>query len=437
MDVYVAKIAPDGRTLRYATFLGGADLDVANALAVDRSGNAYVAGRTGSADFPTTRGAQPRIDGRDCQRPPRHDTGVPCHDAFVAKLSAGGALAYSTYLGGARNDEAVGLAVDRRGRAFVTGNTGSFDFPTTRTALQRTYRSNDCASTVPCPTDAFVARLSADGRRLTYGSYLGGTKSDTAGGIAVDTDGAAYVTGQTRSADFPTRRARQGSLRGRQCGPPPSVACPDAFVVKLRPSRRTLDYATYLGGTETESPGGIAVDRSGNVYLVGSTNSADFPRARAFQTAIGNSSCTDPGPPKEICDDAFITSLSADGQRLRYSTFLGGNAEDTGLGIAVDSAGAAFVAGSTDSTAFRTAAAVQPRLGGGIDAYVAELAPDGRLRSSTYLGGSDAERANAVAVDPRGRVHVAGRTLSLNFPLASPLQPRIGGDYDVFVTMIR
>src|SRR4051794_15720999 len=239
MDAYVAKFAPDGRTLRYATFLGGADLDVANALAVDRSGHAYVAGRTGSTDFPVRRARQPRLTGRACQALPGHTSGEPCHDAFVAKLSAsGGALVYSTYLGGSRNEEAVGLALDRAGRAFVTGNTDSTDFPTRR-ALQGRFRSQ-CVSDVPCPTDAFLSKLSADGRSLTYSTSLGGTKGDTSGGVAVDRTGAAYVTGTTRSADLPTRRARQPALRGRSCGPPPSRACPDAFVLKLRPSGREL-----------------------------------------------------------------------------------------------------------------------------------------------------------------------------------------------------
>jgi hypothetical protein len=436
MDVYVAKFAPDGRTLRYATFLGGADLDVANALAVDRAGNAYVAGRTGSSDFPLRRARQARLAGRACQALPRHDTAEPCHDAFVAKIAAsGGALVYSTYLGGSRNEEAVGVAVDRSGHAFVTGNTDSTDFPT-RGALQGRFRSQ-CVSDAPCPTDAFVTKLSANGRSLVYSTYLGGTKGDTSGGIAVDRAGAAYVTGATRSADFPTRRARQGALRGHSCGPPPDVACPDAFVVKLRPSGRALAYGTYLGGKEPEAAGGIAIDRAGNAYVTGSTQSADFPLVRPFQAAIGNASCSTTGPPKELCDDAFVTKLSADGQRLRYSTYLGGNAEDQGLGIAVDSAGAAHVAGSTDSRAFRLAAPVQAKIGGGIDAYVATVAPTGALRSSTYLGGTEAERANAVAVDPGGRVHVAGRTLSPNFPTASPLQGALAGDYDVFVTMLR
>ena len=436
MDAYVAKLAPDGRTLRYATFLGGKDLDVANALAVDRRGNAYVAGRTGSDDFPVRRAQQGRIAGRQCQALARHDIGEPCHDAFVAKLGPGGALVYSTYLGGTENEEAVGLAVDQQGRAYVTGNTGSTDFPT-RGALQRKFRSRRCASEVPCPLDAFVTKLSADGRRLVYSTYLGGTKGDTAGGIAVDRRGAAYVTGVTRSADFPTRRARQAKLRGRACGPPPDTACPDVFVAKLRPDGRSLVFGTYLGGRKPESSAGIAVDARGRVYVAGSTQSTDFPTVRPVQAAIGNSSCSSTGPPKEQCGDAFISSLSANGQRLRYSTYLGGNAEDTGLGIAVERNGAAHLVGSTDSRAFRLQDPMQAKIAGGIDAYVAQFRPDGALVSSSYLGGAEAERANAVAVDPAGHVHVAGRTLSANFPTATALQGQLNGDIDMFVTMIR
>jgi hypothetical protein len=436
MDAYVAKLAPDGRTLRYATFLGGSGLDVANALAIDRDGNAYVTGRTGSPDFPVRRARQARLAGRACQALPLHEQADACHDAFVAKLTAsGGALAYSTYLGGSRNEEAVGIALDDGGRAYVSGNTDSGDFPTRR-PLQRRFGSRDCPTDLPCPTDTFLTKLSADGRRLTYSTYLGGVKSDTSGGVAVDDAGAAYVTGVTSSADFRTRRARQPALRGRSCGAPPSVACPDVFVAKLRPSGRALVYGTYLGGSKPETSGGIAVDRAGNAYLTGSTQSTDFPTLRPFQAAIGNASCSATGPPKELCADAFVTKLSADGRRLRYSSYLGGNAEDVGLGIAVDRSGAAHLAGSTDSRAFRTRGAAQPAIGGGVDAYVATVGATGSLAASTFLGGSEAERANAIAVDARGRARVAGRTLSANFPTAAPLQGGIAGDYDVFVAMV-
>jgi hypothetical protein len=432
-DAYVAKFSPDGRRLVYATYLGGADLDSANALAIDRAGNAYVAGRTGSPDFPVRRARQGRLTGRECQRLPRHKQSETCHDAFVAKLAAsGGALVYSTYLGGSRNEEALGIAVDRDGRAHLTGNTDSADFPT-RGALQPRFGTHDCPTDLPCPMDAFLTKLSADGRSLAYSTYIGGVKSDLAGGVAVGRDGSAYVTGVTRSADFPTRRARQRALTGRACGPPPSVPCPDLFVAKVRPSGRAFAYSTYLGGKEPETSGGIAIDRAGNAYLTGSTQSTDFPTVNAFQTAIGNSSCS----PNEQCADAFVTKLSADGRSLRYSSFLGGNAEDVGLGIAVGRDGAAHVAGSTDSRGFRTRNPAQAAIGGGIDAYVATVAPTGALADSTFLGGTEAERANGIAVDTRGRRHVAGRTLSPNFPTAAPVQGTNAGDYDVFVTMLR
>jgi hypothetical protein len=209
------------------------------------------------------------------------------------------------------------------------------------------------------------------------------------------------------------------------------------FVAKVRPSGRAFVYSTYLGGKEPETSGGIAIDRAGNAYVTGSTQSPDFPTKNAFQSAIGNSSCSTTGPAEEQCADAFVTKLSADGQQLRYSSFLGGTAEDQGLGIAVDRAGAAHVAGSTDSRAFRTRSPLQAAIGGGIDAYVATVGPAGALARSTFLGGSKAERANGIAVDTSGREHVAGRTLSANFPTAAPVQATNAGDYDVFVTMLR
>jgi Beta-propeller repeat len=432
-DAYVAKLSPDGRALVYATFLGGNEVDVANALAVDQAGNAYVAGRTNSANFPTRRAMQPRLRGRACQALGRHDFGVPCPDAFVTKLGPSGALVFSTYLGGSRDEEGVGLAVDRRGRAYVAGDTTSGDLPT-HSAVQRRLRSRRCISDVPCPGDAFVAALDRRGRALRYLTYLGGEKTDTAGGIAVDRTGNAYVTGSTNSPDFPTRRARQRALTGRACGPPPNVPCHDAFVAKLRPDGRALEYSTLLGGSKPERGTGIAIDGRGSAYVTGSTESPDFPLARPLQGAIGNGSCL----PSELCADAFVTKFSPDGRRLAYSTFLGGNAEESGLGIAVDPAGGAHVVGSTDSHAFRTLAPVQPAIGGGIDAFAARLAPSGALAFSTFLGGTEAERANAVAVDASGRDHLAGRTLSPNFPTAAPMQPALASDdYDMFVTVLR
>ena len=427
-DAFVARISPQG-TLLYSTYLGGGQNDVGHNIAVDRRGNAYITGRTRSADFPVRGAMQPKVRGRGCQ-------GVRCDDAFVTKLSRRGTIAYSTYLGGEASEDGWGIAVDRRGSAYVTGNTDSRDFPT-RDAAQPTNRSRPCRGDLPCPLEVFVTKLTPSGRRMAYSTYLGGARSDTSGGIAVDRGGSAYVTGTTRSSDFPTRNARARTIGGRSCGPPPGVPCLDVFVTKLSSSGRSLRYSTYLGGTQNERSGGIAVDGRGRAYVTGSTTSTDFPTARAVQPAIANATCEPPGI-EEVCADAFVSGLSAAGRRLRFSTYLGGNAEDRGLGIAVDRRGGIHVAGSTDSRQFRTRNPLQATLGGGIDGFVATLAPGGRaLRDSTYLGGRENERINAIAVDQQGAAVLAGRSDSPDFPTTTAFQDTLAGDFDAFVTKLR
>jgi hypothetical protein len=286
--------------------------------------------------------------------------------------------------------------------------------------------------------DVFVTKLRPSGRAIAYSTYLGGRRSDTSGGIAVDRAGSAYVSGTTRSGDFPTRNARQPRISRVACGPPPGVPCTDVFMTKLSRNGRSLRYSTYLGGAENERSAGIAVDRRGRAYVAGSTESPDFPTAGAVQGMIGNTSCNLPGGPKESCDDAFVAGLGAGGRRLRFSTYLGGNAEDQALGVAVGRDGAIHVAGSTDSRALRTASPLQAKLGGGIDAFVAKLAPGGRaLAYSTYLGGEENERASGIAVDVAGDVLLAGRTDSTRFPVAAPVRGTLAGDIDAFVTRLR
>jgi hypothetical protein len=427
VNAFVTKVSADGRTLLYSTYLGGNDLDVGTSVAVDDAGNAFVTGRTGSTNFPTVDALQAALRGRACQ-------GEPCDDAFVAKLDATGkALRYSTYLGGRGNDDALGIAVDTAGRAYVAGNTGSTDFPTVN-AVQGEFRSS-CRGDLPCPPDTFVAKLGASGRALAYSTYLGGSEADRSAGVAVDEAGSAYVTGSTRSPDFPTVDPVQRSLRGVACGPPPGRPCPDAFVSKLDPDGGSLAYSTYHGGTEPESSGGIAVDLEGRAYITGATQSEDLPTVHPLQPTLDNRSCFDERP-EELCDDAFVTRLGADGARLDYSTYLGGAATDQGLGIAVDeAAGIAYVAGSTDSRNLETNEAVQPRLAGAVDAFVATLRVDGRaLRFGTYVGGSEAERANAIAVGAGGDAVLTGRTESLDYPTARALQRTLAGDFDAFLT---
>jgi Bacterial Ig-like domain (group 3)/Beta-propeller repeat len=258
-DAFVTKLNASGTALVYSTYLGGNSGDYGNGIAVDASGYAYVTGETLSTNFPTTTGAY--------QTSHASDSGN--YDAFVTKLNASGTgLIYSTYLGGNSGDVGNGIAIDGSGNAYVTGNTNSTNFPTTTGAYQTSSGGDN---------DAFVTKLNASGTSLIYSTYLGGSNYDGAVGIAIDTSGNAYVTGQTGSTNFPTTSdAFQAALGG--------VA--DAFVTELNASGTGLIYSTYLGGSSLDVGQAIAVNSSGNAYITGSTYSTDFPTTTgAFQAS--------------------------------------------------------------------------------------------------------------------------------------------------------
>ncbi|OLE17086.1 MAG: hypothetical protein AUI36_36895 [Cyanobacteria bacterium 13_1_40CM_2_61_4] len=348
---------------------------------MDAHGNAYVTGHTSSTNFPTTLGAfQIAFAGGS--------------DAFVTKLNPdGSALVYSTYLGGsnggnstggADTNEGAGIAVDADGNAYVTGFTGANDFPTTPGAFQSAFAGG---------WDAFVTKLNPTGSALVYSTYLGGSFLDGGSGIAVDSNGNTYVTGETQSSNFPTTMgAFQPALAG----------CCDAFVTKLNPTGSALVYSTYLGGRFGETSRGIVTDADGNVFVTGNTESPDFPTTMgAFQSIYGGN------------NDAFVTKLNPIGSGLVYSTYLGGTGGERGGGIAVDANGNAYVTGSTWSLDFPTTpGAFQPNFrGGDFDAFVAKFNPDGSLLVySTYLGGSNGDYGNGIAVNAAGNAYVTGDT---------------------------
>jgi hypothetical protein len=399
----------DPLTLSYSTLLGGSDEDYGLGIAVDSSGNAYVTGLTRSMDFPTQNPYQGTHGGGHV-----FDT---LDDAFVTKLGpAGNTLSYSTYLGGSSADSAVDIAVDSSGNAYVTGFTSSTDFPT-QNPYQGTYAGGYW--------DGFVTKLGPAGNTLSYSTYLGGSSADHAVGIAVDSSGNAYVTGDTWSTDFPTQNPYQGTHEGLDYSF-------DAFVTKLGPAGNTLSYSTYLGGSGDDCGRGIAVDSSGNAYVTGDTLSGDFPTENPYQGIYG---CCEGGM------DGFVTKLGPTGNTLSYSTFLGGNRKDTGGGIAVDSSGNAYVTGSTNSTDFPTESPYQGTYAGGSDespgdAFVTKLGPSGTTLSySTYLGGSSADHGVGIVVDSSGNVYVTGYSFSTDFPTENPYQETYGrAPHDAFVT---
>jgi hypothetical protein len=379
--------------LSYSSYLGGNSIDIGNDIAVDVAGNAYVTGYTFSTDFPTVNAIQPIKRASD--------------DVFVTKMNAdGSALIYSTYLGGSDGEEAHGIAVDGEGNAYVAGATWSSDFPVVN-AIQSVYKGAHSYS------DAFVTKINADGSALVYSTYLGGSGGEVAS-VAVDSGGNAYITGSTDSTDFPTANAIQPTKHGYS----------DGFVTKINADGRALVYSTYLGGSGFDLCSKAAVDSGGNAYISGETNSTDFPTVNAIQ------------PTNHGTWDAFVTKMNADGSALVYSTYLGGSGQDSGS-IAVDEAGNAYVAGSTDSTDFPTANAIQPNKRGSTDVFVSKINADGSaLVYSTYLGGSSDNYAGGIAVDVAGNAYVTGYTASTDFPTANAIQRTKRGLTDLFVTKI-
>ncbi len=331
-------------------------------------------------------------------------------------------LVYSTFLGGTADDAGNGIAVDSAGQAYVTGNTYSANFPTTAGAFDQTY--NGSSGWPYGGGDVFITKLNSSGSALVYSTYLGGSLDEPVFGasIAIDGEGYAYVTGTTDSPDFPTTvGAFQRNLKGIE----------DAFVTKLDKSGSKLVYSTYLGGSDqddTDFYSSIAVDSAGNAYVTGFTDSVDFPTTSgAFQQSFQ-------GP----FYDGFVTKLNRWGSGLVYSTYLGGSADDGGLGIALDCDGRAIVTGYTSSPDFPLRNAAQTVIGGGYDAFVTKLNSSGTaLVYSTFLGGSLDDAAGSVATDGAGRAYVTGTTLSPNFPVsAHAFQATPGGGYDAFVTKL-
>jgi len=421
-DVFVTKFNPAGSALMYSTIIGGTNDDIAQYIALDTSGNAYITGSTLSSDFPTTPGAfQSTYGGAGVFK-----TG----DAFVTKLNAAGsALVYSTYLGGSGDENAYTIALDSSGNAYLPGFTTSTNFPSTSGAYQKACPNSPCYS-------AFVAKLNSTGTGLVYSTFLGGSTGgniNSASGLAIDPAGNAYVGGITGNSNFPTTAGAFKTSCGtdKHCN-----GTTDGFVSKLNSTGSALIYSTFLGGAGFDNVNAVAVDSTGEVYAAGSTVSADFPvTAGAAQSKYGGGSgCT-----TYYCGDAFVSKLNAKGSALVYSTYLGGSKDDGAVGLVLDPANNAYVTGVTSSVNFPVANAVQSEYGGGSsDGFVTELNPSGTtLNYSTYLGGNEQDFSNKAAVDGSGNIYVAGGTLSTNFPVtAGVFQSQNAGSLDAFVAKI-
>lgn len=443
--------------LSYASFLGGSSDEFGSAGALGADGSYYVTGYTQSLNLPTVNPLQPTNHG--------------VYEAFIAKIDPlGSQVVYCTYFGGWGTDLGSGIDVDSAGNAYVTGNTTSANLPVVH-AFQNVLRGDE---------DAFVLKLNVAGNDLEYSSYLGGNEDDRGQRVAVDGQGNACVVGSTYSLDFPVQQPFYEPLS----------ASLNAFVTKIAPSGDALVYSSLLGGSAEELPRSVAVDAAGSAYVVGLSNSEDFLSVNplpfndagfgGFLTKVGSSGAvqysgrvggiynddvldvavdaagqaclvgetTSPDlatenalqPVSGGIWDGFLIRVSAAGNQVLSSTYLGGAANDTAMSVALDGEGNIGIAGMTESANFPTLQAIQAQNGGGArwDAYVTLLNPTGTtLLYSTYLGGAGQERAESLSLDENGNAYLCGWTDSLNFPVSAPFQPTYGGGLrDAFVARI-
>ena len=351
-DAFVTKLNATGSALVYSSYLGGSGDEHPEGLAIDAQGNAYLAGDTGSPDFPITPGAfQTQLKGGDtCIG--RNGVAVTCHNAFVTKVNPTGTkLVYSTYLGGSTGDGAGGIAVDSAGHTAAVGSTCSTDFPITANAFQK-------ANAGGC--DIFVSVFSPNGGQLVYSTFFGGIGYDASYGAAVDGSGNVYLGGFTSSPNFPVTSGAVQTVYGGNN---------DAVIAKFNPrasGAASLVYSTYLGGSQSDLGADVAVDSLGDAYVCGETFSPDFPAVNAVQAARRGTS-----------GDAFLSELNPQGTALLFSTYLGGSGQQEADNVALDKAGNVFIAGRTTSGDFPTTPrAFQPGYAGGAsDLYVVKVNP--------------------------------------------------------------
>jgi hypothetical protein len=404
-DVFVSKLSSDGTSLIYSTYIGGSQDDSGNSIAVDSTGNAYVAGGTLSTDFPVVGSGY-------------KSASLGNLNAFVLELNSTGTLSVSALVGGTLDDVADGIAVDGQG-VYVVGSTASTDFP-----VVSAYQSSIVGS-----SNGFIVKLNTTLTTLAYSTYIGAGSGDVATAVAVDSSHNLYVVGSS---------ANPGLLTTPGVVQPSNAGLSDVFVLALQASAlNTPIYLTYLGGSNIDEGLGIAVDSSQDAYVTGLTGSSNFRTQSSLQTFKGT-------------QDAFVAELNASGTALVYSTFLGGTGTQEATAIDIDSSKNAYVVGETNATDFPTKNPTQSALAGNgnIDAFVSEIAAGGSsLAFSTYLGGSGNENTGTIvsnfsglggiAVDSAGaNIYVTGNTTSTNFPATVGQTGFGGGVTDAYVAKI-
>lgn len=409
-DAFVTKFDPSGGLI-YSTYLGGRWSDAAHRVAVDAAGHAYLCGYTSSREFPTTPDAvQPVIPGPE--------NGL---DAFLTRVGPTGALVYSTFFGGTGGESCGGLALDAAGSVYFGGTTNSPN------GLPIVNPLPD-SPLVPLNSDVFVAKLDPTQvpPALVYSTLLGGPSRESLSGLAVDTSGSVIVVGSIEGPGFPLVNPAQ-----------PYGGLSDAFAAKVAfdpgTSSLSLAFATPLGGSGREylSRDAVALDASGNAYVVGATDSTDFPTRNPAQATFAG------------VNDGFVAKLDAAGS-LVYATYLGGGGQEVILGVEADTKGNAHVVGAAypnwsdlNGTApYPQVEAVLPVSPASQNGFITKLNRAGGILHSSYLGGSHSDAAVGLSLDDSGNAYVSGITMSVDFPTVNAAQGTLTGQSDGFVVVI-
>ncbi len=397
-DVFITKLDPSGSSLIYSTYIGGSDHEYGHDIAVDKIGNAYVTGWVWSSDFPTTKSAFNRTQSGHW-------------DIFALKLNKNGSnLIYSTFIGDNNADMGEGIVIDAIGNAYITGSTHSSNFPTTQNAFQTEYKGS---------YDVFILKLNQTGSSLIYSTLIGHDFLDIGHDIAIDANYNVYVTGKTSSTNFPTT---PGAFSRTHKG-----GNYDIFIIKLNQTGSQLVYSTFIGGSGTDWAFGIDIDSIRNAVITGRTRSSDFPITKnAYNKTLKGGTY----------GDCYVLKLNQSGSNLIFSTFIGGDDSDQAYDIELDSIGNILIVGDTESSNFPvTLDANQSSLKGLRDAFICKLSWNGsKLLYSSYLGGTSYEYGNAISLDFAGNAYITGDTESIDFPFTPGcFNKTYAGNDDVFV----
>ncbi|HEX8812863.1 MAG TPA: SBBP repeat-containing protein, partial [Terracidiphilus sp.] len=415
-------------TVTYSTYFGGDFADYGISVAVDASGNSYVAGATDSDTIPGPSGST--------VAPNNNGSGSGAFDTFVTEIGPTGACIFTTFFGGTNDDFPGGIAIDSQG-VYISGTTDSSDFPATAGAAQTVFLGGITNGA----NDAYAVELSLTNGSLLWGTFIGGTDSDSGLGVAVDSAHNVYVVGETYSQDL------GGALGGVNPLPNGSAVNlnsgsgdDDGYIVKLNAGGASYALVSYIGGSSGDLATGVALDGSGNIYVAGETISTDLPTtAGVIQPTCGTDGTCNNGTNGPL-DDAFVVSIKADLSNYNYVTYYGGSNFDDAFAIAADSSGNAFITGTTASTDLLSAGTTfQSTLLGAQNAFILELNGTATaVTYNTYFGGDGTDLGLSVAVDPSDNVYLTGQTSSsdTSFPLLNATQPAGSGSTDAFVSVL-